>query len=131
MTKLRRYAVGLSAGLMGLLLAGGCAAPGPSVPASATLMSTGNAQVAFRPAEYGRVYVVDETKHKILYQADVDRAQTVQLDAAKDTISVDGRTVSQPALPEGNEYRIFFEPMSKERVVKYRVTEERVTEPHQ
>jgi hypothetical protein len=85
--------------------------------------------VAFRPAEYGRVYVVDETNHKILYQAEVDRDRVVEVDADKDKISVGGHTVSQTALDANHDYRIFFEPISKERVVKYKVTEEHVTEP--
>jgi hypothetical protein len=125
MRNLRHYAAGLAVGLLSIV--GGCASQPDAVPSSAMMMTSGNGAASFRPTEFGRVYVTDQTDNKILYQADVDRGELVQLDARQDKISVDGRTVSDRSLEDAHDYRIFFEPLSKERLSRYRVTEETTT----
>ena len=122
---LRHYAAGAAMGLMVML--SGCADRPNTVPASATLMTTGsNDRVSFRPTEYGRVYVTDDTDHKILYQAEVDRGEMVEVNPKDDKIVVDGRTVMDRPLEDTHNYRIYFQPVAHERVVRYRVTEEEV-----
>jgi hypothetical protein len=125
MRNLRHYAAGAAIGLVAIL--SGCADRPPTVPSAATLMTEGNGErVAFRPTEYGRVYVTDDTDHRILYQGDVDTGQTVEVSPRNDRIVVDGRTVMDHPLEDNHQYRIFFEPLPTERVVRYKVVEEPV-----
>jgi len=125
MVKLRQIAVLSVLGVAGLLT--GCAADRPmTVPMTAQLMTEGQNTIVFRPVEFGRVYVSDQATNQILYQADVERGEVIEVDAPRDRITVGGRVVTERGLDEGHNYRIFFEPMSKDRVVKYRVTETEV-----
>ncbi len=124
MTMIRQITVGCALGVFGLL--SGCVTRPNAVPSSAMLMTEGQGAIVFRPTEFGRVYVSDQTDDKILYQADINKGEVVELDARADKIAVGGRTVSDRTMEDGHNYRIFFEPMSKERVVKYRVTEEEI-----
>ncbi len=125
MMNLRHYAAGAAMGLVVML--SGCADRPNDVPAAATLMTSGNNdRVSFRPTEYGRVYITDDTDHKILYQGEVDRGEMVEVNPRDDKVVVDGRTVMDRPLEDGHNYRIYFEPVPKERVVRYRVVEEEV-----
>jgi hypothetical protein len=122
MKRLRQYAVGAAIGLIALL--SGCADRPMSVPASANLMTEGNGdRIAFRPTEYGRVYVTDQSDaNKIIYQGEVDRGDAVELNAVDDRVTVAGRTVTERPLDSGHQFKIFFEPLPKERVVRYKET---------
>src|SRR5256885_4309647 len=118
MLNLRHYAAGAALGLVAIL--SGCADRPPTVPSTATLMTEGNGdRVMFRPTDYGRVYVTDDTDHKILYQGDVDNGETVEVSPRSDQITVAGRTVMDKPLEDNHQYRIFFEPVPHERVVRY------------
>jgi hypothetical protein len=122
MKNLRQYAVGMTIGLASLL--GGCADRPMSVPSTATLMTEGNGdRISFNPTQYGRVYISDQTDNKILYQAEVDAGQGVEVNPKDNRIVVSGRVVSDKTLQGGHQYKIYFEPMSKERVVRYREDE--------
>ena len=130
MRKLRQFAV---MGLLGVVaVVSGCAERPASVPSNAALMTEGNGnQLTFRPTEYGRVYVADQNSNLLLYQGEIDRDQTVQVIPREDRILVAGRPVSERMLDDGHQYRIFFEPVTKERVVRYRetVVEEKPLKP--
>jgi len=128
LSSLRHFALMGALGVVALF--SGCTERPQAVPSTALLMTEGNGPIVFRPTEYGRVYVADQSDDKILYQADIDRGDVVELDARKDEIRVAGRTVSDRTMEDGHNYRIFFEPMAKERVTKYRITKEEIrTEP--
>jgi signal peptidase I len=131
MTRLRQYAAGAAIGFITLL--SGCADRPMSVPSSAHLMTEGNGdRITFRPTEYGRVYVTDQTDaNRIIYQGEVDRGDTVELNSKDDRVMVAGRTVTERPMDSGHQYKIFFEPMTKERVVRYKetVVEEHPTKP--
>ena len=124
MNRLCQYAAGATVGFAAIL--SGCADRPMAVPASATLMTEGTNRISFRPTEFGRVYVSDETDHRILYQGDVDRGDMVEVNAKDDRIVVGGRTVSERTMEDNHDYRIFFEPMTRERTVRYKVVEEPV-----
>lgn len=123
--RMRQCVVGVAVSL--LAVAGGCATKEAAVPMSATLMTSGNTRATFRPTEYGRVYVSDRTDQKILYQADVNNGELVEVNAETDRVMVDGRIVSDRTLDNNHEFQIFFEPLNKERTVQHRVVEERTT----
>jgi len=120
----RQYAAGVAVGLMAFL--SGCADRPMSVPASASLMTEGSQRASFRATDDGRVYVTDDSDKKILYQGDINKGEMVEVNAQDDRILVGGRTVSERAMDDNHQYRLFFEPMSHERTVRYRVVEEPV-----
>ena len=123
MLQLRHYAAGMTLAVATVL--GGCSSRPMAVPSSARSMAEGNGdRVAFRAAEPGRVYVSDESNHKIYYQGDVLRDDNVEVVPRDNRITVGGRPVSEASLPDGDRYKIYFEPMDHARVVKYRVVEE-------
>jgi len=124
MSRFRQYAAGVAVGLMAFL--SGCADRPMSVPASASLMTEGSQRASFRATDHGRVYVTDDTDKKILYQGDIDKGEMVEINAVDDRIMVGGRTVSERAMDDNHQYRLFFEPLSSERTVRYRVVEEPV-----
>jgi hypothetical protein len=120
----RQYAAGVAVGVMVFL--SGCADRPMSVPASATLMTEGSNRASFRATDHGRVYITDDTDKKILYQGEVDKGEMVEVNAKDDRIMVGGRTVSERTMDDNHDYRLFFEPLSSERTVRYRVVEEGV-----
>jgi hypothetical protein len=120
----RQYAAGVAVGLIAFL--SGCADRPMSVPASASLMTEGSQRASFRATDDGRVYVTDDSDKKILYQGDINKGEMVEVNAQDDRILVGGRTVSERAMDDNHQYRLFFEPMSHERTVRYRVVEEPV-----
>ena len=131
MHMLRQCVAGATLGLM--LVVSGCADRPMSVPASASLMTEGNGdRISFRPTEFGRVYVTDRTdSDRILYQGEVERGDMVEVNVVDDRVTVGGRTVTERPMDSGHEYKIFFEPMTKERTVRYKETivEERPVRP--
>jgi hypothetical protein len=118
MPNVRPFAAVLATSL--LVILSGCADRPLSVPSSATLMSEGSNKTSFRTQQYGRVYVTDETAKRILYQGDVDSGQMVDVNAVDDRIQIGGRTVTDQVMDDNHQYKIFFEPLSQERVVRYR-----------
>lgn len=127
MRLMRQVAVWVAAGAIGGLAGLGCAHRADEVPASASLMGEGR-ETSFRATEYGRVYVVDRDLDRVVYQGDVDKGEMVEVEPDRDRVRIAGRTVAETDLANNGIYRIYFEPMVKERVVKYRVVEERKTE---
>ena len=125
MFQLRHYAAGVTLAVAAVL--GGCAGRPMSVPVSAKMMTEGNGdRISFRAPEFGRVYVTNDSTNKILYQGDVRRDETVEVDPRDNRIRLAGRTVTESSLADGDRYKIYFEPLTHERVVRYRVVEEPV-----
>lgn len=126
MLRLRHYAAGATLGLA--LIFGGCGAPsGPVIPGSATMMSQGSrGPVSFRASESGRVYIKDDFNDVTLYSAEVDRGELVEVNPVEDVIRVDGRTASSYAMDDDHQYQIYFEPVPKADLVRYRVEKETV-----
>jgi len=124
MLQLRHYAAGVTLAVATVL--GGCSDRPMSIPSTAQSMTEGNGeQISYRAGQHGRVYVSDESTQKILYQGDIRRDETIEVRPRDNRISVGGRTVSESSLRDGDRYKIYFEPMDRERTVKYRVVEER------
>lgn len=125
MLQLRHYAAGVTLAVATVL--GGCSGRPMSVPSSAQSVTEGNGdRMSYRAGQFGRIYVSNESSHKILYQGDIRRDETIEVLPRDNRITVGGRTVSESSLRDGDQYRIYFEPMDHERVVKYRVVEEPV-----
>jgi hypothetical protein len=124
MPVLRPIAAAFATALLAIL--SGCADRPMSVPTSATLMTEGSNRASFRTQHFGRVYITDETDKRILYQGDVDNGEMVEVNAVDDRILVGGRTVSERTMDDNHQYRIFFEPLSRERTARYRVDDDDV-----
>ena len=125
MFQLRHYAAGAALAIATLVT--GCANRPMEVPSSAQLMTEGNGdRLTFRAAEAGRVYVSNESDGKILYQGEVRRGDAVEVTPKDDRIQIDGRTVTETSMGDGEQYKIYFEPMERGRTARYRVVEERV-----
>jgi hypothetical protein len=124
MPNLRFYAPALSLTL--LVILSGCADRPMSVPSSATLMTEGSNRASFRATEFGRVYVTDETDKRILYQGDVDKGEMVEVNSVDDRILIGGRTVTDRPMDDNHQYRVFFEPMSRERSERYHTVDQPV-----
>jgi hypothetical protein len=122
MLQLRQYAAG--AALAIATLVSGCGNKPMAVPSSAQMMTEGNGdRITFRAAEFGRVYVSNDSTGKILYQGDVRKGDAVEVNPKDDRIQIDGRTVTETSLRDGDQYKIYFEPMDRGRVARYRVVE--------
>jgi hypothetical protein len=121
MLSLRQCAASSLFGLVVIL--SGCAERPMTVPASATLMTEGTNRASFRATDFGRVYVTDETDKRILYQGEVDKGEMVEVNSVDDRIMVGGRTVNEAAMDDNHQYRVFFEPMSRERSARYKIDE--------
>ena len=119
MLQLRHYAAGAALAIATMVT--GCASRSMEVPSSAQLMTQGSGdQIMFRATQPGRVYVSNESDGKILYQGDVRRGDAVEVDPKKDRIQIDGRTVTETSMGDGEKYRIFFEAMDRGRAARYR-----------
>lgn len=125
MLSLRHYAAAATIALACSLP--GCVAPGPQVPATATLMTQGNhGPVSFRTDQPGRVYIKDDSNGVTLYSSEVNRGQLVEVNPVEDVIRVDGRDVSFYAMDNDHRFQIYFEPQPHADVVRYRVEKESV-----
>ena len=69
----------------------------------------------------------DGTPFAIADQGDIRRDETVEVLPRDNRITVGGRVVSESSLRDGDRYKIYFEPLDRARVVKYRVVEEKRT----
>lgn len=121
MVELRHYAAGVTLAVATVL--GGCANRPMAVPSSAQSMTEGNGdRISYRASQFGRVYVSDESSKKILYQGDIHRDETVEVAPRDNRITLGGRTVSESSLRDGDTYKIYFEPMDRGRVARYRAS---------
>jgi hypothetical protein len=123
MTTLRQIFAG---GVLGLTFAIAGCAENPAVPPDASLMTSGTTTAKFKPTTDGRVYILDRTINKILYQAQIERGEMVELNAREDFIKVGGNTVADRTLDDGHDFQILFKSEPTERTVRYKVVEEEV-----
>ena len=102
------------------LLGAGCQHDRHSqIPADATLMSEGDRSLTFRATESGTVYVYNRNDDKMVYSGDIARGETLSVDADKNRITLDGRTVLEKGVDRNETLRVFFKPnvLPRERVI--------------
>jgi hypothetical protein len=120
MQRVRQFAASITIGFVALL--SGCADRPMPVPSTASLMTEGNGErISFVPTQHGRVYVSDQSDNKILYQAEVNKGEMVEVRPREDRIVVGGRVSSDRKLSDGHQYRIFFEPLAAVQPAAYPV----------
>jgi hypothetical protein len=80
-----------------------------ALPSDATLMTTGDANLRFKPTTDGRVFIYDRETDKLLYQGQVSRGEVVEVDSRANRILVGGNTASELNLRPGHDKEIYFQ----------------------
>ena len=98
------------AALGAALFIGGCAAERhDDIPLSAAEVDEGRESVTYTAPWDGRVYVYDKNSGDMLYNGELRRGQTVQVDAKDNKILVDNQTAVERDLVNDHRFKIFFD----------------------
>jgi CO dehydrogenase/acetyl-CoA synthase delta subunit len=93
-----------------LCLGGGCAhEQHPQIPASAAQASEGTRIVSATATQDGDVYIYDASDNKMIYSGKVQHGEVVQVDAEKNVVMLNGKTLTERDLPNDHHYKIFFD----------------------
>ena len=104
-----RTAAGIVASLGLCLMVTGCAADRhEDIPKSAPMVAKGETDIQWAAPSEGDVYVYDQTEGKMLYSGKVERGDNLVVDARKDRIMLDGRTVMDKQIRDHNDIEVFF-----------------------
>jgi hypothetical protein len=107
------------------LIASGCASErNRDVPSDAKIVAQGEKTLTYRAPEEGTIYVYDKNGNNVLYSGRLQRDEMVQVDAMRDKILVDGRTVMDKQIRDHDQINVFFrrEPL-RESVLEARPAE--------
>ncbi|HZN69598.1 MAG TPA: hypothetical protein VFB66_30260 [Tepidisphaeraceae bacterium] len=109
MSLFTRAATGIVSSLGLCLMVTGCAADRhEDIPKSAPMVAKGQTDVTWAAPSEGDVYVYDQSEGKMLYSGRVERGDNLVVDARKDRIRLDGRTVMDKQIRDNNEIEVFF-----------------------
>ena len=98
------------AALGAALFIGGCAAERhDDIPLSAAEVDEGRESVTYTAPWDGRVYVYDKNSGDMLYNGELRRGQTVQVDAKDNKILIDNQTAVERDLVNDHRFKIFFD----------------------
>lgn len=86
----------------------GCAGGLKSIPGDAMLVQQGSEKVGLTASEDGAVYVRDPATDRIVYQGRVNKGQRLEVDAAGDQVTLDGRKIKTVNLTPDATYQLFF-----------------------
>ena len=87
----------------------GCAAKGKmAIPEGADAVKTDTGSVSWDAKHAGEVWVCDADTNKMIYTGPVRDGDTVRVNAAEDTVTVGGKTVSEHKISDEHKYRIYF-----------------------
>jgi hypothetical protein len=87
----------------------GCAAKGKmAIPEGAEAVKTDTGSVTWDAKHAGDVWVYDADTNKMIYTGPVRDGDTVRVNAAGDTITVGGKTVSERKISDEHKYRIYY-----------------------
>ena len=93
-------------------LAGGCGSKRPqSVPADARSVAqqSGSHPVNFTAPGDGTIFVYDKSSKKMVYSGRMKQGETLEMEAKRNNIRVDGRVVFEQRLRDLNEYQVWFD----------------------
>jgi hypothetical protein len=109
MSLFTRATAGIVSSLGLCLMVTGCAADRhEDIPKSAPMVAKGETDVTWAAPSEGDVYVYDQSEGKMLYSGRVERGDNLVVDARKDRILLDGRTVMDKQIRDHNEIEVFF-----------------------
>ena len=99
----------LCAVLSPLAVLAGCAAKGKmAIPEGADAVKTDTGSVSWDAKHDGEVWVYEADTDKMIYTGPVHDGDTVRVNAAGDTITIGGKTVSERKIDDEHKYRIYF-----------------------
>ena len=97
--------------VLALAIFGGCQEDRiNNIPPGATLSSSGNSQLTYTSSSDGTVWVYDVNNDRIDYSGTLLAGQSVVVNPDTRQITVDARIVSDKAMNQGAQHRIYFEP---------------------
>lgn len=111
MIRLRHMAI-VTAGSLALTLGVvGCAHERPpGVSGSASMVASGNKSLSFMAPSDGQVTVYDTVADRVDYSGQVNKGQSLMVDAPHDSITIDGRVVQHSGFDTMHNHEIYFEP---------------------
>jgi hypothetical protein len=102
------------AGFLAMAVFAGCEQDRVSnIPASATLYTSGNAQLAYTAVADGQVWVYDVNNDRIDYSGPIGANQSITVDPDSRKVTLDGRIVSDKSMSSGAQHRIYFLPNTR------------------
>jgi len=109
MLRLRQFAVPV-VGLAMTVFAAGCGMTGrTAIPAGAQSVASGNRELMYTPDRRGTIYVYDTDHDKMVYSTPVQSGDRLQVNAADNRITLNGRTVSETKISDGTNLKVFFD----------------------
>ena len=101
-------------GLLGFLALTGCSTEHyPSVPPEASQVVKSAKVITFTAPHDGRVYLQDDSNHRLVYSTDIRRGQTFQY-GSSNTPTLDGKPAGDPVPNPGHRHSIYFENSDRE-----------------
>jgi len=95
--------------VLALAIFGGCQEDRiNNIPPGATLSSSGNSQLTYTSSSDGTVWVYDVNNDRIDYSGTLLAGQSVVVNPDTRQITVDSRIVSDKAMNQGAQHRIYF-----------------------
>ena len=106
-------------GSAGMIVATGCAAErNKDIPAEAKLVAQGEKDLTYRTPDEGKVWIFDKNSNAVLYSSKLDKDQVIKVEAMRDRITVDDRTVLSQKIHDHAPMNIFFEREASPRVTE-------------
>ena len=87
----------------------GCRNDRDTIPADATMISSGSEEVTAVAPNDGTVYVFDDTSNRTVYVGRVRKGDSVRVDAKDDKVMFDGKTAVERELWDDHRYQVFFD----------------------
>ena len=113
------FAVPVTALAAIVLLAGGCATERTGIPADARLVAESNERLVYEVPRDGVIYIYDDNSNRLIYTGEVNRGQTLLLDAREDDIMIDQRRATEWDLDPDHNLQVYLEeqPRGERRVI--------------
>jgi hypothetical protein len=86
---------------------------GPSVPAGAMQVSSGDKTIAFTAPHDGRIYLRDDNDNSVVYSGEVRKDQVVKYDSVVEQVMVDGSVTTQKVANANHDHSWYFERSSR------------------
>jgi hypothetical protein len=114
---MRSLAIPMSLAVL-LMILGGCTTDRDTqIPATASVVSSGNDRVTYTAPSDGTIWVYDAGSDRIVYSGALHMNQSVVVDPQANQITIDGRVVFDKGL-HANLHKVYFQAMTQAPVVQ-------------